>query len=75
MVSAWSIYEHRLLELKVLDESSCHNFVRMDAAMFEELLGMVAPLIIRNEAKMRQSISRTTSSDIIRSRLNYTTSM
>ena len=51
-------------ELKVLDESSCRNFVRMHAAMFEELIGMVAPLIIRNDAKMRQSISRTTSSDI-----------
>ena len=43
-------YEHLLQELKVLDESSCRNFVRMDAAMFEELIGMVAPLIIRNDA-------------------------
>ena len=43
--------------LKVLDESSCRNFVQMDAAMFEELIGMVAPLIICNDSKMLQSMS------------------
>ena len=51
MVSAWSILTNI-------------NFVRMDTATFEELLGMVAPLIIRNDAKIRQFISRTTRSDI-----------
>ena len=39
--SAWSLaYEHLLQEL---DVSSYRNSVRMDAATFEELLGMVAP--------------------------------
>ena len=53
---AHGAYEHLLQELKVLDVSSYRNFVRMDAATFEELLGMVAPLIIRKDTKMRQSI-------------------
>ena len=32
------------------------NFVRMDAAMFEELLRMVAPLITYQDTTMREAI-------------------
>ena len=53
---AHGAYEHLLQELKVLDTSSYRNFVRMDAATFEELLVKVAPLITRKDTKMRQCI-------------------
>ena len=48
---------HQLLqELRVLDVSSYMNFVRMDAATFEELLQMVAPLITYQDTTMREAI-------------------
>ena len=48
---------HQLLqELRVLDVSNYMNFVRMDAATFEELLQMVAPLITYQDTTMREAI-------------------
>ena len=48
---------HQLLqELRVLDVSSYRNFVRMDAASFEELLLAVAPRIVCQDTVMREAI-------------------
>ena len=40
----------------MFDVSSYRNFVRMDAASFEELLQMVAPLITYQDTTMREAI-------------------
>ena len=44
-------------ELRLSDASSYRNFLRMDAATFDELLQMVGPLITYQDTNMRQSIS------------------
>ena len=43
-------------ELRAIDVSSYQNFVRMNAATFETLLNMVAPLIFRKDTNMREAI-------------------
>lgn len=49
---------HQLLnELQQLDTSSYRNFVRMDAATFEKLLCMVAPMITHKDTVMREAIT------------------
>lgn len=49
---------HQLLkELQQLDTSSYKNFVRMDAATFEELLLLIAPKITKKDTVMREAIS------------------
>ena len=48
-------YEH-LSVARAEGPGSYRNFVRMDAATFEELLVKVAPLITRKDTKMRQCI-------------------
>ena len=50
-------YNQLLKELQLLDTSSYKNFVRMDAATFEELLCMVAPKITYKDTVMRQAVS------------------
>ena len=50
------VYNHLLQEL-ALDSTSYCNFVRMNATTFEELLGKVAPLIVRQDTVMRKAIS------------------
>ena len=49
-------FNQLLQELRVLDVSSYRNFVRTDAATFEELLRMVAPLITYQDITMREAI-------------------
>ena len=49
---------HQLLkELQQLDTSSYRNFVRMDAATFEKLLCMIAPMITHKDTVMREAIT------------------
>ena len=43
-------------ELTAIDTSSYKNFLRMDSSTFEELLGMVAPLISKQDTLMRKPI-------------------
>ncbi len=51
------VFHHLLNELQQLDTSSYRNFVRMDAATFEQLLCMVAPMITYQDTVMRQAIT------------------
>ena len=49
---------HQLLnELQKLDAFSYRNFVTMDAATFEKLLCMVAPMITHKDTVMREAIT------------------
>ena len=50
-------YNHLLKELELMDTSNYRNFIRMDAATFEELLHIVAPKITYTDTVMRQAIS------------------
>ena len=54
---AQGAYHQLLYELQQLDTSSYTNFVRMDAATFEKLLHMVAPLITYKDTVMREAIT------------------
>ena len=48
---------HQLMqEIRLCDTSSYRNFVRMDAATFEELLAHVAPRITYQDTRMRPAI-------------------
>ena len=49
-------YHQLLQELRLTDAMSYSNFLRMDAATFDELLRLVAPLIKRKDTVMRQAI-------------------
>ena len=49
-------YHQLMQELRYLDASSYRNFVRMDAATFEDLLAKVAPLITYADTNMREAI-------------------
>ena len=49
-------YNNLMKELKALDTSSYRNFVRMSSSTFEELLVKVAPLIVRQDTRIRKAI-------------------
>ena len=44
-------------ELRVEDPCSFRNYLRMSDALFDELCGLVAPAIKRNDTNMRLAIS------------------
>ena len=46
-----------LQELRVNEPEDFRNFLRMDAPSFDELLGLVEPLIRKEDTVMRPSIS------------------
>ena len=48
---------HQLILKSLSDARSYQNFVRMDAATFEELICVVAPKITYQDTVMRQAIS------------------
>lgn len=50
-------YNCLIQELKSIDTSSYRNFLRMDVSTFEELFTKVAPLIARQDTRMREAIS------------------
>ena len=54
---ALGAYYQLMKELKELDTSSYKNFLRMDAATFEQLLHMVAPSITHQDTVMREAIT------------------
>ena len=48
---------HQLMkEMRMCDTSSYRNFVRMNAATFEELLAVIAPQITFHDTVLRQAI-------------------
>ena len=49
-------YHQLLQELRLTDAMSYRNFLRMNAATFDELLCLVAPLIRREDTVMHQAI-------------------
>ena len=49
-------YHQLLQELRVNDAMNYRNFLRMDAATFDELLHLVTPLIRCQDTVMRQAI-------------------
>ena len=49
-------FHHLMKEIRLCDMSSYRNVVRMDAAMFEELLTSIAPHITFRDTVMRQAI-------------------
>ena len=50
-------YHHLINELRLWDQASYRNFLRMDVSSFESLLNLVAPFIRKQDTVMRQSIS------------------
>ena len=49
---------HQLVqELRMADTSTYRNFLRMDVSAFDELLGLLGPLITYQDTNMRQAIS------------------
>ena len=54
--TSFGAYYTLMAELRNLDVSSYRNFIQMDAASFEELLQLVAPLVKRQENHMRSTI-------------------
>ena len=49
-------YHQLLQELRLNDTTSHHNFLRMDAATFDELLQKVGPLIAHRDTILRKAI-------------------
>ena len=49
-------YHQLLQELRLTDAMSYRNFLRLDAATFDELLHLVTPLIKHEDTVMRQAI-------------------
>ena len=50
-------YHQLLQELRLCDENSYRNFLRMNVASFEEVLQRVSPIISRQDTHLRESIS------------------
>ena len=50
-------YHQLLQELRLCDENSYRNFLRMNVASFEEVLQCVSPIISRQDTHLRESIS------------------
>ena len=49
---------HQLVqELRMADNATYRNFLRMDVSAFDELLGLVGPLITYQDTNMWQAIS------------------
>ena len=51
------VYHQLVQELRLSDINSYRNFLRMDAATFDELLSKVGPLITYQDTIMRKAIS------------------
>ncbi|CAN7946872.1 unnamed protein product, partial [Ixodes pacificus] len=49
-------YENLMRELALEDAESYRSWIRMDTATFEELLGKVRPLIVKQDTPFRQAI-------------------
>ena len=52
------VFHQLMQEIRVFDTFSYHNFVRMNALTFEELLTSIAPRIKFQDAVMRKAIYR-----------------
>lgn len=53
----WFGHENLIAELELSSSSHYTNYLSMDSSSFGELLGMVSPLIQRNDTVMRDAIS------------------
>lgn len=49
-------YENLMRELALEDHNGYRQWIRMDTAAFEELLGLVRPLITKNDTNFREAI-------------------
>ena len=50
-------YHQLLQELRLANDATYRNFLRMDVSTFDELLQLVRPLISYEDTNMRQAIS------------------
>lgn len=53
----YGAYHQLINELRLSDQNSYKNFLRMDVLSFETLLSMVTPMIKKKDTLMRDSIS------------------
>ena len=49
-------YDQLMTELRIEDEQSFANYLRMEPAMFDELLQRVGPLITKQDTRLRQAL-------------------
>ena len=53
----YGLYDQLMVELRREDPASFHNFLRMDATMYDELLARIGPRITKQRTFMREPLS------------------